>query len=171
MDYGETPFHTIGRWIAHISELLELNITDMVLYKLRETKTGNYNKINKCLRELVCSNINLRTCSVEDLEKIYGIGPKTARFFILWTRPNAKCAALDVHVLRWLGKQGYKVPKSTPNGKQYKELEQAFLDEADKLNMTPSELDKKIWVGSSNYGKKYGKWNPDDFVSIGEDLK
>lgn len=157
MDLGETPFHIIGRWMCHVSQLFELNITNMVLYKLKESKTGNYYKLNKCLRELINSGINLRTCSIEDLEKIHGIGPKTARFFIIWTRPDARCAALDVHVLRWLGKQGYKVPKATPSGKKYKELEQIFLNEAAKLNITPRELDEKIWVE----GSKFGQYNPD----------
>lgn len=158
----EMPFHIISRWMCYPekncpSEIMDFYGADLVLYKLKEVKTGNYNKINTCLRQLVKSNINLRTCSAEDLEKIHGIGPKTARFFIIWTRPDARCAALDVHVLRWLGKQGYKVPKATPNGKKYKELEQIFLNEAAKLNITPRELDEKIWVE----GSKFGQYNPD----------
>lgn len=166
-DSSETPFDVIRRWVAFFTISWNREIVDffedkdMVLYQLKKAKTGNYNKINKCLRELVYSNIDLRTCSAEDLEKIHGIGPKTARFFILWTRPDAKCAALDVHILRWLGTKGYKVPKATPNGKKYKELEQAFLDEAEKIGMTPAELDKWVWTEGSGWAT----WNPESFVS------
>lgn len=145
------PFEQIKIWIEN-SSLEE---------ELKKAKIGNYNKMYICFKELIKSNINLFTCSPADLEKIHGIGPKTARFFILWTRPDANVAALDVHILRWLGKQGYNVPKSTPNGKKYAELEKAFLNEAEKLNLAPAELDKNIWTESSGFGK----WNPDDFIS------
>jgi len=150
-DFQDEPFDIIRNWINN--GILKDN--------LLKAKTGNYNKIEKCFIELVSSNVNLHNCLPEDLEKIHGIGPKTARFFILWTRPNACVAALDIHILRWLGAKGYKVPKVTPNGKKYKELENAFLNEAKLLKMSPAELDKMVWM----LGSKNSKWNPDDFVS------
>jgi hypothetical protein len=130
--------------------------------KLRLAKTGNYGKLTKTLTELAWSDIDLRTCLPADLEKIHGIGPKTSRFFILWTRPDARCAALDVHILRWLGEKGYKVPKNTPqSAKAYAILEKAFLDEAEKLGLSPAELDKQVWMERSGWTT----WNPETFVS------
>lgn len=118
--------------------------------RLMKARTGNYQKLQHIFGTLVISSFDLATCSVDDLETIKGIGPKTSRFFVLWTRPGARYAALDVHILRWLREQGYKAPKNTPSSKKrYAELEAAFLAEADKLGLTPGELDAQIWSKSS----------------------
>ena len=150
--YDEPPFEMIKIWWA--AHTLESH--------LRMAKTGNYGKLATALRVLALSSIDLRTCTPADLEVVYGIGPKTSRFFILWTRPNARCAALDIHILRWLGEKGYKVPKNTPqSAKAYAVLEKAFLDEAEKLGMSPAELDKQVWTERSGWAT----WNPNAFVS------
>ncbi len=113
---------------------------------LRIAKTGNYTKNARALWELATSGINLEACSVADLEAIHGIGPKTARYFILYTRRGARVAALDTHILKFLRSVGIDAPKSTPpKGKRYDELEQAFLAEADKRGVTPHKLDAEIW--------------------------
>ena len=145
--YSRPPFGQIQYW----------NENGRLLDELKKAKTGNYKKISKALTELVNSNIDLRTCGPEDLEKIHGIGPKTSRFFIMWTRPNVRYAALDTHILKWLRARGHDVPKTTPSGKKYKEIEQIFLTEADKLGIPPQELDTKIWKEYSGYKN----WNPD----------
>jgi thermostable 8-oxoguanine DNA glycosylase len=85
------------------------------------------------------------------LEQIYGIGPKTSRFFILWTRPNASFAALDRHILRWLREKGYQVSKTPPTGKRYCELENIFLEEARQLNKSARQLDSEIWSTASGF--------------------
>jgi thermostable 8-oxoguanine DNA glycosylase len=103
------------------------------------------------LQQLAEAGLNLQTCEPADLEKIHGIGPKTARFWILWTRPDARYAALDVHILRWMRERGHKAPKQTPSApKTYARLEKAFLAEADKRGLTPRELDFKIWQASAS---------------------
>lgn len=92
------------------------------------------------------SGLNLKTCTVADLEAIYGIGMKTARYFILHTRKNARVACLDTHILSWLSYYtGYKVPKQTPTKTKYLELEKVFLNICDTMQMTPADLDLKIW--------------------------
>jgi hypothetical protein len=147
----------MGRWRAHcqhrepfqfIRILIEEDNLDWVL---RDIRCGNYTKIARCFAELAITEIDLSTCTPADLERIHGIGPKTSRFFIIWTRPGAQHAALDVHVLRWLKARGYDAPRSTPNGTKYSELEQAFLTEARNAGMTPRELDEKIWKEGSGY--------------------
>ncbi len=120
--------------------------------KLREARTGNYTKLSKSFTALVNSSIDLKTCTPQDLEMIHGIGCKTSRFFIIWTRPEENYAALDVHILRWLREQGYDAPKSTPSGRKYYELENIFLQEAKKLGLTPRELDRKIWIENNKSG-------------------
>lgn len=138
---NELPFHRIKVWFCN----------GYLDYRLRLAKVGNYGKIFKAFHEVAFADLDLRTCSPAQLEAIHGIGPKTARFFIIWTRTDARVAALDVHILRWLGQQGYKAPRQTPQGRRYAELEAAFLAEADKRGLTPHQLDAQIWSAGSRY--------------------
>ena len=67
---------------------------------------------------------HLYELSVEQLEEIRGVGPKTARLFVLHSRRDAKCVPLDTHILAWLRQMGVRAPSSTPhNQKTYKALE------------------------------------------------
>jgi thermostable 8-oxoguanine DNA glycosylase len=138
---ADTLFDMIRRWIAE----------DALDKMLRDCRTGNYTKLAKALRALVAAEIDLSSVLPEQLETIHGIGPKTSRFFVLWTRPGVNYAALDVHVLRWLKKLGHNAPRSTPTGAKYRELELIFLEEAKKRGMTARELDAQIWDESSGY--------------------
>jgi len=113
---------------------------------LQMTKLGQYKRIYRAFVELIESGIDLKTCSVEELENIYGIGPKTARFIIMHSRPNQRLATLDTHILRWMRDQGINAPKATPQSqKLYKELEDKFLTLCDESAILPSQLDLKIW--------------------------
>ena len=118
--------------------------------RLREARTGKYEKLCQGLQELTEAGLNLRTCKPEDLEKIHGIGPKTARFWLLWTRPKAHYAVLDMRILRWLKKQGHDTPATTPSSENnYAQLEKVFLAEANKCGKTPRELSTNIWKTGS----------------------
>jgi thermostable 8-oxoguanine DNA glycosylase len=114
--------------------------------------------VNKtiALLEVIAKKINPRTCTVEDLEAIKGIGSKTARYFLLHSRPGLRLAVLDTHILKWLRDQGVNTPKSTPpkGSARYKELELTFLALADKLGKSPAELDLAIWNEYSKNGLK-----------------
>ena len=97
--------------------------------------------------EIARSGIDLRTADTDELEGIYGIGPKTSRFFVLHTQPNARCACLDTHILKFLRDQGHDAPKITPSSKrQYRFLEGLFLKECDKRKVDPKTFDLKIWT-------------------------
>jgi len=122
--------------------------------KLRECKTGNYKKLAHAFSELANSDLDLRTCTTEDLEEIKGIGPKTSRYFILHSRRNQQIACIDTHILRWLRDQGYDAPKATPTLKKYKELEQIFIKEAKKRRVSIAKLDLDIW---NKYSTRSGK--------------
>lgn len=113
---------------------------------LRRHKLGQYNRIEKAFGGILKFRGRLKWVSVADLESIYGIGPKTARFFLLHTKPKQKLAVLDTHILKWLRAQGYNAPKVTPPaGLQYQKWEHCFLGEAIKLDMSPADLDLTIW--------------------------
>ena len=113
---------------------------------LQEVKMGQYNRLTPLIFELahLC---NVNTCTVEDLERFKGLGPKTARFFILHSRKDARIAVLDTHILKHLAKYGVNnVPKSTPqNTKTYALLEKEFLRLVDLSDLTPAEYDLMVW--------------------------
>ena len=111
---------------------------------LQMTKLGQYTRIYNALLGLI--KLDLKACTVEDLESVHGIGPKTARFIIMHSRPNQRLATLDTHILRWMRDQGIEAPKATPQSqKLYKELEDKFLTLCDESAILPSQLDLKIW--------------------------
>lgn len=133
----ELPFTTLRRWIW--AGKLEEN--------LRRAGSGNYGKMTKCFPELI--RLDPRSCALEELESVNGIGPKTARFYLLWIGRKIECAALDVHILKFLRKLGYNAPKTTPTGRKYMELEKVFLNECKLRKKTPNELDAEVWLAYS----------------------
>ena len=110
-------------------------------------KISPYSQRSRSLEGISTSGIDLRKCSRQELETIPGIGPKTSRFFIVFSRPDIDdMAILDTHILRWLSRKGYDVPVSTPSsGSQYERIERLFLDEWRKQDLPLAEFDFSIW--------------------------
>jgi hypothetical protein len=129
-----------------ISRMIDRNL---LFSNVKRSKLGQYHKLDRAYREIVkqwrAGQLDLFRCRPEELETIYGIGPKTSRFFVLHSRPGERYAVLDTHILKWLGNLGIKAPKSTPTGRRYQELESDFLRIADDLKVSPAELDASIW--------------------------
>lgn len=98
------------------------------------------------------SNIDLKSCTWQDLDICPGVSLKTSKFFILHTRRNAKIACLDTHILKWLKEKGHKVPKTSPQSeKVYQKIEEVFLGYAKAGKISPAKLDLSIW---NLYAKK-----------------
>ena len=111
---------------------------------LKRSRLGQYTKLEKAFRQSL--GLDLTTCSVQDLEAIHGVGAKTARYFILHTRPNQRIAVLDTHVLAHMRDLGLTERKVTPApGPLYSELENQFLLLADQSNMSVADFDLMIW--------------------------
>ena len=125
-------------YITHLGEKLE--------DQLRAIRIGQYDRISRCFRVLAERNLDLCNCTFEELESIPGIGPKTARFFMLHTRKDTVVAALDTHILKFLRSLGYSAPKQTPTGAKYRDLEAAFIDVARSRNKTVAQLDIEVWT-------------------------
>jgi len=130
---GSSPFDKI----THLIEAGQL------LRTMKKHRLGMYQKLNKAFREII--QYDLRSITVEDLEQIHGIGPKTARFFILHSRAKAQHAVLDTHILKYMRTLGHDAPKATPTGRKYRDLERAFLDHARLKKVSVAKLDFKIW--------------------------
>lgn len=107
---------------------------------------GCYNQKAGYLLEVARSGLNLRTCSVDDLEKCKGIGRKSSRCFVIHTRRKAWYAGLDTHALKFLRDNGYpEAPKITPSSKvSYENWEKKFLDFVPS-GMTAGEFDLTNW--------------------------
>lgn len=119
---------------------------------LKKHRFGQYTRLSRALPQAastlptVGKNPGL---TIEKLEAIPGIGMKTARMLMLYWKPETMAVPLDTHVLKYLGKLGYDVPKNTPTGRRYLELEQAFIKEARKRRLSVIELDKKVWQAAA----------------------
>lgn len=129
----EPPSRMLRRW-------RKLDIIDM---KLREIRTGQYARVGRALEWWLENGPDVTDRGLRSpapLEAIPGIGPKSARFFLLYRREGVRVAVLDRHVLRFLRSIGVA---GTPRG--YRELEGEVLKVADHLGMSSMVLDDIIW--------------------------
>jgi thermostable 8-oxoguanine DNA glycosylase len=133
---GDSPF-------AILKSLGETGIHNALV----ASRIGQYSRLTKAIMGAV--ELDLKTCTLEDLMSVHGVGQKTARFFLLHSRPDCRCAVLDTHILRWLRDNGFDAPQSTPTSvKQYKDLEEKFLFLANLNfpNMSIAQIDLTLWM-------------------------
>jgi thermostable 8-oxoguanine DNA glycosylase len=138
----EEPFDIIRRFGEDLAETMRTN------------GIGCYNNKSRAMLDLVGKGLDLSSCSLGELEDVVGIGPKTARCFVMHSRRGARHAGLDTHVLKYLRSRGVEVPKSTPTGRKYAELEKIFLEMADEAGKSPADFDLEIW-------RKYSSKSPE----------
>jgi thermostable 8-oxoguanine DNA glycosylase len=130
---SEEPFEIVRKFGDDLSD------------ELKAHGIGCYNNKSKSMLDLATRKLNLRTCSVSDLESVRGIGNKTSRCFLLHTRREARFAGLDTHLLKFMRMLGYDAPKTTPVGKSYLRLEDEFLKLVDMSGMSVAKVDLLIW--------------------------
>lgn len=140
---NESPLEYVD---ALLHEELGINLEQA----MRNARLGQYGRLGKAFAGIVKFQGRLHEVSVEDLESINGIGPKTARFFLLHSRPDQRLAVLDTHLLAHMREDlGMDVPKSTPNKNKYKVLEQKLLKVIDESGKTFAEYDLDVWKSRS----------------------
>lgn len=134
----DSPFNRIATIGVHSQKFLDL---------LEESKLGQYRKLRQCFIEITSFlRWSLTNCTVEELQSIHGIGPKTARFFLLHSRKDQKLAVLDTHILKYLRDNGVvDAPKSTPGPALYERLEQQFIALAEASGKSIADFDLEIW--------------------------
>lgn len=138
---ASAPFETVRRYGA------QGTLTERIV----GARLGKWRTLTSCYAALASGGIDLRTCTLADLESLDGIGPKTSRFFVMHTRPNQRLAVLDTHVLAYLRALGHDVPRATPQTpRAYARIERIFLDHADAEGITDlASLDLEIWSSST----------------------
>jgi len=123
---------------------------------LKQVKMGQYTRITAAFTKAASPELDLRTCTRDQLCEIPGVGMKTASFFILFTRPKAGIACLDTHILAYMREKQLApgIPSVTPGSKAlYLALEKVFLKHCYELDRDPAELDFAIWL-ERNHGDK-----------------
>jgi len=141
MFYGQdSPFDVLR-------DLGDVGIYDMLI----ANRCGQYRRISQAFSQSL--GLDLRTCTLEDLLSIYGVGPKTARFFLLHSREDCQHAVLDTHILKWMKDHGIDhAPDTTPqNQKTYMEYEKLFRILAHSYfpGMSLAQADLLIWTQQS----------------------
>lgn len=117
-----------------------------LLDDLKNSKLGQFNRMVKSFDKATEYEYKLSKITLNELETIPGVGPKTSRFFLLHSRKNQAFAVLDTHVLHYMRDQGLTAFKSTPSKKDYAKVEQIFLNHAKTINKTIADLDLEIWT-------------------------
>ena len=93
----ETPFQYLQFQYPQGQSFLQ---GQSLICLLKKTKIGQYNRIKRAIQDAI--TLDVETCTLEDLLDCYGIGNKTARFFLLNVRKDVEYAALDTHILKWV---------------------------------------------------------------------
>ena len=138
---------TDGGIFNYFKSIGEVGVHNMLV----ANKVGQYTRLTKGIMQSL--DLDLRTCSLQDLLNIHGVGNKTARFFLLHTRRNGNYAVLDTHILAWMRDHGVEnAPKSTPtNLKVYEELENRYriLSRLHYPHLSNAQIDLLIWTKQS----------------------
>lgn len=136
----QTPFEFLKTRLTDLNNILVAN------------KVGQYRRITKAIEQSI--SLDLKTATLDEFLEVFGVGPKTARFFILHTRKDAECAVLDTHILKWMRTivhESIDVPTSTPPVKEYEKWEKMAI----KLmqvwfkGISLAEADLMIWTQMS----------------------
>lgn len=134
----------------------EIDSRGVLPAELKRFGIGCYNYKAAYFRNIIAAGLDLKTCTVEQLESVKGIGPKTARCFIIHSRPRQRHAGLDRHILKELRALGHDVPKHTPTRKQYRRIEQIFLEIVKKRRTTVAKLDLAWWNKHRKVAQSHG---------------
>jgi thermostable 8-oxoguanine DNA glycosylase len=81
----------------------------------------------------------------EELMKLEGVGPKTASWVVRNLLGSDQVAILDVHIIRVCQRLGL-FPRNVTLPRDYRKLEEIFLDFASVAGVSSAQLDATIWA-------------------------
>lgn len=143
-----SPFDIVRIWIDN--GILE--------ERLRYYRVGQYTRLAQCWKELTAlrpleqrgyqilpTMVNLR--DIKSLERVHGIGPKTARLIVLHSVPRVRAIPIDTHWLKELAERGYPVQADieTITPRLHAIYEQYALQEVDRAMMSCATYDLLVW--------------------------
>ncbi len=112
---------------------------------MRRCGLGCFNQRCKSFQYACQAGINLKRCTIQDLEKIPGVAEKTSRFFVLHTRRGVNVVPIDTHWMKHLRSLGLTTAERIPKGKRYLELESTALGLIRKSGSTTADFDLALW--------------------------
>ena len=128
--------------------LVESRRTEEVL---KDCRMGQYGRITKAIEGL--AQLDLETCTIEDLVGIHGIKYKTASMFLLHSRPGCDAVVLDTHVLSWMRKRGWDTPAAAPSSNavyaKWAAVAAMEMREEFGYNLSMAQIDLLIWTTQS----------------------
>ena len=132
------------RWQTPFEYLLGQNIPELII----RAKTGQYQRVAAAISKAI--SLDVETVTLDELLAIHGIGPKTARFFLVHAQ-GKEYAVLDTHILRWMRSIFPDSPKATPTAQTYGKWEKLCLMmmRAEFPNHTALTADLMIWLSES----------------------
>jgi thermostable 8-oxoguanine DNA glycosylase len=149
--HGESPFVAISKFIDDCR--YDYQRIKKLGWLLSSYGIGCFKNKARAIIGLMESGINLKTCSRDELLRVWGIGLKTASCFILHSRKDADISGLDVHILSFLRDNGVIAPTQTPIMRnKYMFFEQEFLKRVPKEH-TVASFDLLVWNTYRNGGK------------------
>ena len=114
-------------------------------------KVGQYYRIVTALTQSM--ELDLKKATIDQLTNIFGVGPKTARFFLVHSRKSQNHVILDTHILKWLNKNypDLSFPNNTPPMAKYNDYERLALKliKARFPNLSIAQADLLIWTEMS----------------------
>lgn len=115
--------------------------------RLEAVGMGKYDLIERSFRAMAADpGLDLFKAGVADLMRLPGVGMKTARFFVLHTRPDTRVAVLDTHLRKHLVGEGFAPPAFPPSSPLvYRVREETVLRLVDRAGLTPAEYDLAAW--------------------------
>jgi len=120
--------------------------SDRLVDELKRARVGKYALLDRGLRETLRDGApDITTAGPDDLETITGVGPKTARFFLLHSRKDVEVAVIDTHMVKYVAALGHRIPNGVPTGKEYYRLERIVIDRAREVGMSLHEFDLAVW--------------------------
>lgn len=144
--YTNILFASVTRPFEYLENLSSQNLLESTL---KVFKTGQYKRYTKAIQQITNSSIDLKNCTLKELSKLYAIGDRTARLFILHTKPNENLAVIDKHILNFFEKNDIDISlikeQSINNADAYRLSENIILRYCRQLNMKPCDFDQKLW--------------------------
>jgi len=159
MEYNVSSgdFDTAYLPLSRLSVLLDWYDAKTVMLRLSINGFGSQSTTYQFFLEVIQlwkRNANAQPTAVsqwtfEEIQNLYGIGPKTARFFWLHSHEQASVAPIDTHVVKHLKANGL-LPESTPTVTPssipvYREMERMYIDLAVRSGETLADYDLKVW--------------------------